>query len=74
MTRDEPTHGTYPRGSGADTGLLCPQCGSTSLAANPSTGETVCEECGLVVEEGRAELGRSGTQHRRAGRGRMYTA
>lgn len=57
MTRDEPTHSTYPRGSGADTGLSCPQCGSTSLAANPSTGETVCEECGLVVEEGRAELG-----------------
>ena len=29
----------------------CPRCGSTHLISDPENGETVCANCGLVVEE-----------------------
>ena len=37
--------------------LRCPECGSTNLAADDGRGETVCEDCGLVVEEDEIDHG-----------------
>ena len=36
--------------------LLCPECGGR-LAEDAAHGETVCQECGLVVEEGEIDHG-----------------
>jgi transcription initiation factor TFIIB len=40
-----------------DETLRCPECGSTDLATDSEHGETVCEECGLVVEEDAVDRG-----------------
>ncbi|SFR46098.1 transcription initiation factor IIB [Halogeometricum limi] len=37
--------------------LRCPECGSTSLVTDAEHGETVCEDCGLVVEEDAVDHG-----------------
>jgi transcription initiation factor TFIIB len=37
--------------------LRCPECGSTDLVADDEHGETVCEECGLVIEENEIDHG-----------------
>ncbi|HED05679.1 MAG TPA: hypothetical protein ENI61_03225, partial [Ignavibacteria bacterium] len=29
----------------------CPECDSISLTYNPTLGEVICNDCGLVVEE-----------------------
>jgi transcription initiation factor TFIIB len=39
-----------------ESGLVCPECGG-SLASDSERGETVCEECGLVVEEDEIDPG-----------------
>ncbi|MFB6232912.1 MAG: TFIIB-type zinc ribbon-containing protein, partial [Haloarculaceae archaeon] len=36
--------------------LVCPECGG-NLASDAEHGETVCEECGLVVEEDEIDPG-----------------
>jgi transcription initiation factor TFIIB len=38
------------------TGLVCPEC-SGNLVADDEHGETVCQECGLVVEEDSVDRG-----------------
>ncbi|MFB6189390.1 MAG: transcription initiation factor IIB family protein, partial [Halapricum sp.] len=35
----------------------CPECGSTSLVASADGGELVCDDCGLVIEEGTIDRG-----------------
>ncbi|MDS0293312.1 transcription initiation factor IIB [Halogeometricum luteum] len=40
-----------------DETLRCPECGSTNLVNDSEHGETVCEECGLVVEEDAVDRG-----------------
>ncbi|GGN96179.1 MULTISPECIES: transcription initiation factor IIB [Haloarcula] len=40
----------------ADEGLVCPECGG-SLLSDSERGETVCEDCGLVVEEDEIDPG-----------------
>jgi transcription initiation factor TFIIB len=40
-----------------ETELRCPECGSTNLANDPEHGETVCEDCGLVIEEDEIDHG-----------------
>ena len=40
----------------ADEELVCPECGG-SLATDSERGETVCEECGLVVSEDEIDPG-----------------
>ncbi|MDY6774515.1 MAG: transcription initiation factor IIB [Halobacteria archaeon] len=37
--------------------LECPECGSDSLIEDPERGETVCQDCGLVVDEGHIDQG-----------------
>lgn len=41
----------------SDTAWTCPECGSENLVEDPGTGELVCGECGLVVEEAGVERG-----------------
>ncbi|KAB7512593.1 TFIIB-type zinc ribbon-containing protein, partial [Halosegnis rubeus] len=36
--------------------LTCPECGG-SLATDTEHGETVCEDCGLVIEEDSIDRG-----------------
>ena len=36
--------------------LVCPECGG-SVATDTEHGETVCEDCGLVIEEGEIDRG-----------------
>ncbi len=31
--------------------LACPSCGSTELDTNEASGDTVCTQCGTVLEE-----------------------
>ncbi|MDS0293383.1 transcription initiation factor IIB [Halogeometricum luteum] len=40
-----------------DETLRCPECGSTDLATDEGRGETVCEDCGLVVDEDAVDRG-----------------
>ncbi len=42
--------------SEASTGHACPDCGG-SLVTDDSRGETVCESCGLVVDEDEIDHG-----------------
>ncbi|MEF8820730.1 MAG: TFIIB-type zinc ribbon-containing protein, partial [Halovenus sp.] len=39
-----------------DETLVCPECGG-KLASDSEHGETVCKECGLVVEEDEIDPG-----------------
>ena len=36
---------------------MCPDCGSEQLIQSADRGETVCDECGLVVDEGSIDRG-----------------
>ncbi len=35
----------------------CPECGSSNLAYDETRGELVCQECGLVIEQGMIDQG-----------------
>lgn len=37
--------------------ITCPECGSTNLAQDSERGETVCQDCGLVVEQDQVDHG-----------------
>ncbi|WP_332898307.1 MULTISPECIES: transcription initiation factor IIB [unclassified Haladaptatus] len=37
--------------------LDCPECGSGKVVADSTHGETVCQDCGLVVDEGEIDRG-----------------
>ncbi|AHZ21864.1 MULTISPECIES: transcription initiation factor IIB [Haloferax] len=37
--------------------LSCPECGSETLVSDSEHGETVCDECGLVVQENEIDRG-----------------
>ena len=40
------------------TGLKkCPECGSTNLVSNKERGETICKNCGLVIEDKMIDFG-----------------
>ncbi len=41
----------------ADEPIQCPECKSTHLAFDEARGELVCEECGLVIDEGMIDQG-----------------
>ncbi|WP_363466274.1 transcription initiation factor IIB [Halogeometricum borinquense] len=40
-----------------DEETLCPECGSSNLTTDAEHGETVCDDCGLVVEEDEIDRG-----------------
>jgi transcription initiation factor TFIIB len=40
-----------------DTQLDCPECGSASVHQDPTRGELVCDDCGLVIEENNIDRG-----------------
>jgi transcription initiation factor TFIIB len=40
-----------------DESVRCPECGSADLVTDDERGETVCESCGLVVEEDEIDRG-----------------
>ena len=48
---------TAERSEQADEELQCPECGSTDLVTDSERGETVCDECGLVVDEDSIDRG-----------------
>ncbi|RDI70974.1 transcription initiation factor IIB [Halopelagius longus] len=52
--RDNETEETQ---EGDDEQLRCPECGSENLVTDNEHGETVCDECGLVVEEDEIDHG-----------------
>ncbi len=65
MTDTSTRHGTRVRESESERteettseeeGLTCPECGG-KLASDDARGETVCEDCGLVVEEDEIDPG-----------------
>lgn len=37
--------------------VVCPECGSTDIEEDPTTGELICQDCGLVIEERPVERG-----------------
>ncbi|MCJ2520717.1 MAG: transcription initiation factor IIB [Candidatus Thermoplasmatota archaeon] len=37
--------------------IRCPECSSTNLAYDEARGELVCQECGLVIEQGMIDQG-----------------
>lgn len=41
----------------SDDTIKCPDCGSTHLAMDYQRGETVCQDCGRVVDEGYIDQG-----------------
>ncbi|SFR42343.1 Transcription initiation factor IIB (TFIIB) [Halogeometricum rufum] len=45
------------RAEATEETLRCPECGSTNLATDDGRGETVCEDCGLVVDEDEIDRG-----------------
>ena len=52
----------------------CPECGSTNLIHDYDTGETVCGDCGLVINEQMMDKGpewRAFTQEEKASRSRV---
>lgn len=54
--RDEGSTEHSQQPSRLDT-LVCPECGSDSIVEDPATGELVCDECGLVIEARKVDLG-----------------
>jgi transcription initiation factor TFIIB len=48
---------TTERSEEADEELQCPECGSTDLVTDSERGETVCDDCGLVVDEDSIDRG-----------------
>jgi transcription initiation factor TFIIB len=55
--REETTEREEEDAAGDEETLRCPECGSTNLATDDGRGETVCEDCGLVVEEDEIDHG-----------------
>ncbi|MHB9285976.1 transcription initiation factor IIB [Halobacteriales archaeon Cl-PHB] len=55
-TRDRETEREDEQSRESDEQLVCPECGGR-LATDAEHGETVCEECGLVVEEDEIDPG-----------------
>ena len=59
----------------------CPECNSTNLSWNKETGEIVCNDCGLVIEDKMVDFGQewreidesAGLKMRRAGAPLSYT-
>ncbi|MEM1586767.1 MAG: transcription initiation factor IIB [Candidatus Bathyarchaeia archaeon] len=52
----------------------CPECGSTNLISDPDTGEVICGNCGLVVQESIMDKGpewRAFTQEEKKSRSRV---
>jgi transcription initiation factor TFIIB len=52
----------------------CPECGSTNLISDPDTGEIVCSNCGLVIQETAIDKGpewRAFTQEEKESRSRV---
>ena len=52
----------------------CPECGGKNLIHDYDTGETICGECGLVIQEGMMDKGpewRAFTQEEKASRSRV---
>ncbi|MEM2432115.1 MAG: TFIIB-type zinc ribbon-containing protein, partial [Candidatus Bathyarchaeia archaeon] len=52
----------------------CPECGSTNLVSDPDTGEVICSDCGLVVQESTMDKGpewRAFTQEEKKSRSRV---
>lgn len=52
----------------------CPECGSTNLISDPDTGETICGNCGLVIQESALDKGpewRAFTQEEKESRSRV---
>ena len=52
----EREHSREEESERADEGIVCPECGGR-LVNDAEHGETVCEECGLVVEDGEIDHG-----------------
>ncbi|MBD3188027.1 transcription initiation factor IIB [Candidatus Bathyarchaeota archaeon] len=40
-----------------DRTLKCSECGSTHIFTDPSRGESICQECGMVIEEKNVDPG-----------------
>ncbi|MGB9958024.1 transcription initiation factor IIB [Haloferax prahovense] len=55
--RNENTKDTEQTDAEREQTLSCPECGSESLVADSEHGETVCDDCGLVVEENEIDHG-----------------
>ena len=55
-TRSEATKRSESTESEDET-LHCPECGSTDLVTDDERGETVCADCGLVVDEDSIDRG-----------------
>ncbi|MEM2321356.1 MAG: transcription initiation factor IIB [Candidatus Bathyarchaeia archaeon] len=52
----------------------CPECGSTNLISDPDTGEVICSDCGLVIQESSMDKGpewRAFTQEEKKSRSRV---
>lgn len=52
----------------------CPECGSTNLINDPDTGEVICGDCGLVIQETTIDKGpewRAFTQEEKESRSRV---
>ncbi|MFW6117842.1 MAG: TFIIB-type zinc ribbon-containing protein, partial [Thermoproteota archaeon] len=53
---------------------VCPECGSTNLIHDYDTGETICGDCGLVIDEQTMDKGpewRAFTKQEKASRSRV---
>ncbi|MFA1611178.1 transcription initiation factor IIB [Halobellus rubicundus] len=48
---------TRDQESTEEESLQCPECGSTDLVTDDERGETVCNDCGLVVDEDSIDRG-----------------
>ncbi|POG54497.1 transcription initiation factor IIB 2 [Haloferax marisrubri] len=55
--RNENTKDTEQTDTEREQTPSCPECGSESLVADSEHGETVCDDCGLVVEEDEIDHG-----------------
>ncbi|MFB6298026.1 MAG: TFIIB-type zinc ribbon-containing protein, partial [Salinirussus sp.] len=55
-TRERATEDDEEEQQESETKLTCPECGGR-LASDTEHGETVCEDCGLVVEEDEIDPG-----------------
>ena len=48
---------TTERSDESEEELQCPECGSADLVTDSERGETVCDDCGLVVDEDSIDRG-----------------
>ncbi|WP_394324853.1 transcription initiation factor IIB [Haloferax mucosum] len=55
--RNQKSRDTKQSESDREQTLSCPECGSEALVSDSEHGETVCDECGLVVEENEIDRG-----------------